>query len=37
MDQLGHTLGRIIYTVGSRPISEGPILFCKLDIKDGFW
>ena len=37
MDQLGHTLGRIIYAVGARPLDQGPILFCKLDIKDGFW
>ncbi|CAB9530052.1 expressed unknown protein [Seminavis robusta] len=37
MDQLGKTLGRIIYAVGTRPADQGPILFCKLDIKDGFW
>ena len=37
MAQLGSTLGRIIYAVGSQPKSEGPIVFCKLDIKDGFW
>jgi hypothetical protein len=37
MDQLGHTLGRIIYAVGDQPRSDGPLLFCKLDIKDGFW
>jgi len=37
MAHLGSTLGRIIYAVGSQPKSEGPILFCKLDIKDGFW
>ncbi|MCA1807601.1 MAG: hypothetical protein LC687_07120, partial [Actinobacteria bacterium] len=37
MDELGSTLGRIIYAVGSWPTSKGPILFCKLDIKDGFW
>ncbi|CAB9528600.1 hypothetical protein SEMRO_2270_G321400.1 [Seminavis robusta] len=34
---LGKTLGRIIYAVGTRPADQGPILFCKLDIKDGFW
>ena len=37
MDQLGQTLGRIIYAVATQPESKGPILFCKLDIKDGFW
>ena len=37
MAQLGSTLGRIIYAVGSQPKSKGPIVFCKLDIKDGFW
>ena len=37
MDQLGKVLGRIIFTVGSQPADLGPILFCKLDIKDGFW
>lgn len=37
MDQLGHTLGRVIYAVGHQPTADGPILFCKLDIKDGFW
>ena len=37
MSQLGSALGRIIYAVGSQPESKGPIVFCKLDIKDGFW
>ena len=37
MAQLGSTLGRIIYAVGSQPKAKGPIVFCKLDIKDGFW
>lgn len=37
MDQLGNTLGRVIYAVATQPTSKGPILFCKLDIKDGFW
>ena len=37
MSQLGQALGRVIYAVGSQPTSQGPILFCKLDIKDGFW
>ena len=26
----------LIYTVACAPDDEGPILFCKLDIKDGF-
>jgi hypothetical protein len=37
MNQLGQTLGRIIYAVAIRPKSQGPLLFCKIDIKDGFW
>ena len=37
MAELGQVLGRIIYTVAMEPTTAGPILFCKLDIKDGFW
>lgn len=37
MAQLGSTLGRVIYAVATRPTDEGPLLFAKLDIKDGFW
>ena len=37
MNQLGKTLGRIIYAVATCSTDQGPILFCKLDIKDGFW
>ena len=37
MDQLGKTLYRVIYAVGTQPTTDGPILFCKLDIKDGYW
>jgi hypothetical protein len=37
MDQLGQALGRVIFAVATQPASQGPILFCKLDIKDGFW
>ena len=37
MHELGRTLGRVIYAVGTRPTNQGPLLFCKLDIKDGFW
>ena len=37
MDQLGKSLHRIIYAVATQPTEQGPILFCKLDIKDGFW
>ena len=37
MDELGHVLGRIIYAAATDPTDAGPILFCKLDIKDGFW
>ena len=37
MNQLGKALGRVIFTLGSQPMEAGPILMCKLDIKDGFW
>jgi hypothetical protein len=37
MDQLGRTLERIVYAVAVQPDSDGPILFVKFDIKDGFW
>ena len=37
MDQLGTVVQRFIYQVGTLPDSDGPILFAKLDIKDGFW
>ena len=37
MDQLGSVLGRIIYILGDESTDPEPILFCKLDIKDGFW
>ena len=37
MNNLGNTLGRVIYAVATQPTDQGPILFCKLDIKDGFW
>jgi hypothetical protein len=37
MEQLGQSLGRVIYAVAIQPKAKGPILFCKLDIKDGFW
>ena len=37
MSQLGSTINRIIFAIATRPTDDGPILFCKLDIKDGFW
>ena len=37
MDQLGKVLHRCIYAVATQPTDAGPILFCKLDIKDGYW
>ena len=37
MDNLGKVLHRFIYTVGTADPDKGPLLFCKLDIKDGFW
>jgi hypothetical protein len=37
MAELGNVLPRIIYAVGTAPESKGPVLFSKLDIKDGYW
>jgi hypothetical protein len=37
MAELGNFLPQIIYAVGTAPASKGPILFSKLDIKDGYW
>ena len=36
MDQLGQVLGRFIFAVATKS-SHAPIMFAKLDIKDGFW
>lgn len=37
MAELGMVLPRLIYAVGTAPLARGPILFSKLDIKDGYW
>ena len=37
MDQIGTVLPRIIEALASAPIEEGPVMFSKLDIRDGFW
>ena len=37
MKQLGKTLPRLIWTIAFATDDKGPILFAKLDIKDGFW
>lgn len=37
MDQLGNSLPRVIFALATLPTDDGPLLFCKLDIKDGFW
>jgi hypothetical protein len=37
MAELGNVLPRIIYAVGTAPEALGPVLFSKLDIKDGYW
>jgi hypothetical protein len=37
MAELGNVLPQIIYAMGTAPASKGPILFSKLDIKDGYW
>jgi hypothetical protein len=37
MSELGRVLPRIIHAMATTPIDETPLLFAKLDIKDGFW
>jgi hypothetical protein len=37
MAELGNVLPHIIYAVRMAHESKGPILFSKLDIKDGYW
>ena len=37
MAELGNVIGRFIVLLANADPNQGPILFCKLDIKDGFW
>jgi hypothetical protein len=37
MAELGNVLPRLIYAVATAPNAKGPVLFSKLDIKDGYW
>ena len=37
MAELGNVLPRLIYAVATAPDTGGPILFSKLDVKDGYW
>ena len=37
LEQLGMVMPRIIKALATAPVSEDPIHFVKLDIKDGFW
>jgi hypothetical protein len=37
MAELGNVLPHLIYAIATAPEAEGPILFSKLDIKDGYW
>ena len=37
MNNLGIVLPRVIHAMATQPTEQGPILMCKLDIKDGFW
>ena len=37
MSELGRVLPHLIYAVETAPERCGPILFSKLDIKDGYW
>ena len=37
MTELGRVLPRLIYAVASAPENKSPLLFSKLDVKDGYW
>ena len=37
MNNLGKVLPRVINTMATQPDSDGALMMCKLDIKDGFW
>ena len=37
MAQLGHILPRLVHAIATSSEDDGPWLFMKLDIKDGFW
>jgi hypothetical protein len=37
MAQLGNVLPRLICFVATAPVERGPLVFSKLDIKDGYW
>ena len=37
MAELGHVLSRIIHTMATSYKYQLPFMFCKVDIKDGFW
>ena len=37
MAELGNVVGRFIVLLANADPNKGPIVFCKLDIKDGFW
>jgi hypothetical protein len=37
MAKLGNVLPQLIYAIATAPDGKGPILFSKLDVKDGYW
>ena len=37
MGQLGKVLPRMIYQLANAPEEDGPLLYAKFDIKDGYW
>ena len=37
MSQLGKVLPRLVHALATSPEDQGPWVFMKLDIKDGFW
>jgi len=37
MEQMGQVLWRLVHTIAKSDPNDGPIIFAKWDIKDGFW
>ena len=37
MTQLGQVIPRLVHAIATSPEDQGPWVFIKLDIKDGFW
>ena len=37
MYELGNVIPRIVWNMTTAPDTGVPILFCKIDLKDGYW